>query len=33
MLVFVVIVAIAVVLCTRVVGAQHARSQMPVRPE
>ncbi|MET9819498.1 MFS transporter [Streptomyces sp. NPDC006355] len=33
MLVFVVIVAIAVVLCTRVVGAQHDRGEMPARPE
>jgi len=33
MLVFVVIVAIAVVMCTRVVGAEHARSEMPARPK
>ncbi|WP_210593961.1 MFS transporter [Streptomyces sp. GESEQ-35] len=33
MLVFVVIVAIAVALCVRVVGREHARSEMPVRSE
>jgi MFS family permease len=33
MLVFVVVVAIAVVLSTRVVSAEHARSEMPVRHE
>jgi MFS family permease len=33
MLVFVVLAAIAVVLCSRIVAAQHARSERPARPE